>query len=194
MGEYIIRVDAEDRVFGKIERFEAHRGDGILHRGLSVVVRNSRGEVLLTKRSKERPDLDFPAPFPEFWDVTMAGHPRWGQEDYVTQMGVELREELGIEVRLDEIEYVGKFQYHVADPTYPNTKSGPDFRLSEYEICGVGVVTTDEHPKLNTVELEDSDWVRPRELRAKISSMKMAPWTLIMLERFPGLTEKAHYG
>jgi isopentenyldiphosphate isomerase len=51
-----------------------------------VVVLNDENEVLLTQRAMNRPDLGFPPLFPGFWDITLAGHPRWGQKDYVTQM------------------------------------------------------------------------------------------------------------
>ncbi|MDH2900895.1 MAG: hypothetical protein PXY39_07965, partial [archaeon] len=90
MPENIIQVDERDRVIGPIERLIAHKGDGILHRGLMVLVKDDQGRILLTQRSEQRPDLNFPPPFPGFWDLTMAGHPRWGQEDYVSQMVVEL--------------------------------------------------------------------------------------------------------
>ena len=154
-----------------------------------MVVKNKRKEILLTQRSEKRPDLDFPPPFPGFWDLTLAGHPRWGQNDYVTQMAVELAEEVGIQEGIGEIEYAGKFQYHVPDPTYPNARSPPGFRLSEFEICGVGVVTTDQTPRLNPVELQSSIWVESKELDATLKPLKMAPWALIMKDRFSGLFE-----
>jgi isopentenyl-diphosphate Delta-isomerase len=189
MAEMIVRVDEEDRVLGPIDRLEAHRGDGVLHRGLMVVVKNRGSQVLLTQRSERRPDLDFPPPFPGFWDLTLAGHPKWGQTDYTTQMAVELAEEIGIRAKAADIEYVGKFQYHAPDSTYPNERSPPGFRLSEFEICGVGTIETDSQPKLNTVEIQRSAWVRISELEGELKSLKMAPWATIMKSRFPRLFE-----
>jgi isopentenyl-diphosphate Delta-isomerase len=78
MDELLIQVDEQDNVIGPVERLKAHLNDGILHRGLMVVVVNDQNEVLLTQRSMERPDLGFPPPFPAFWDITLAGHPKWG--------------------------------------------------------------------------------------------------------------------
>jgi isopentenyl-diphosphate delta-isomerase type 1 len=187
LAENIIQVNEQDEIVGPIDRLLAHKDDGILHRGLMVVVKNSRKEILLTQRSETRPDLDFPAPFPGFWDITMAGHPKWGQKDYVTQMAVELKEELGISVSSNEINYIGKFQYHVPDPTYPNKSSPQGFRLSEFEICGVGVLETDQKPRLNEIELQNSLWLSGEELSPKLQEvkhLKMAPWALIMLEKF----------
>jgi isopentenyldiphosphate isomerase len=115
----------------------------------------------------------------------MAGHPKWGQKDYVTQMVNELKEELGINVEGSEITYLGKFQYHAPDPTYPNPNAPPTFRLSEREICGVGVLQTNQSPVLDSVELQTSTWVQASELASRLAPLKVAPWALLMLQKFP---------
>ena len=116
MIEQLTEVDEQDNVISPVDRLKAHLDDGILHRGLMVVVKNNE-KILLTQRSTARPDLSFPPPFPGFWDITLAGHPKWGQADYVTQMVNEVHEELGLEAKAGEIKYLGKFQYHTPDPT-----------------------------------------------------------------------------
>lgn len=185
MTELLIQVDAEDNVIGPVERLKAHLNDGILHRGLIVVVMNNDNEVLLTQRSMKRPDLSFPPPFPGFWDITLAGHPKWGQTGYVSQMRNEVREELGIDSKGRAIEYVGKFQYHALDPSYPNPETAPTFKLSEREICGVGVLHANNDPALNPMELQSSKWVKRADLAQKLKSLKVAPWAQLMIERFP---------
>jgi len=190
MSEYIIRVDEHDNVIDSVDRLSAHLNDGILHRGLVVVVKNAEGKILFTQRSMNRPDLGFPPPFPGFWDITIAGHPKWGQTDYVTQMVAEVREELGIETGAGEIKYLGKFQYHAPDPTYPNLKTDPTFRLSEREICGVGVLYTNDAPVLDSIELQAALWVEAEELTDKLTSLKMAPWASLMVAKFPQVLRK----
>lgn len=185
MKELLIQVDGEDNVIGPVERLKAHLDEGILHRGLMVVVMNDENEVLLTQRSMERPDLGFPPPFPGFWDITLAGHPKWGQTDYVTQMANEVQEELGIEAKGGAIEYMVKFQYHAPDPSYPNPETAPTFKLSEREICRVGVFHTNDNPTLNSIELQSSMWVESNDLAHKLESLKVAPWARLMIERFP---------
>jgi isopentenyl-diphosphate delta-isomerase len=184
MSELLIQVDEQDSVVGSVERLKAHMGDGILHRGLMVIVKNEENKILLTQRSMNRPDLTFPPPFPGFWDITLAGHPKWGQVGYVSQMVNELREELGIQVETGQIKYLGKFQYQAPDPTYPNAETAETFRLSEHEICGVGVLRTRENPTLNPTELQDSIWVESEKLHDKIASLKIAPWASLMVEKF----------
>ena len=150
-----------------------------------VVVMNDENDVLLTQRSVERRDLGFPPPFPGFWDITLAGHPKWGQTDYVTQMANEVQEELGIEAKAGAIEYMGKFQYHAPDPSYPNPETASTFKLSEREICGVGVFHTNDNPTLNSIELQSSRWVEINGLAHKLTSLKVAPWARLMMQEFP---------
>jgi isopentenyl-diphosphate delta-isomerase type 1 len=190
MRELLVQVDVDDNVIGPVERLKAHLDDGILHRGLMVVVRNSKGMILLSQRSMERTDLGFPPPFPGFWDITLAGHPRWGQTEYVTQMANEVREELGIETEVTSIKYVGKFRYHAPDPSYPNPRTKPTFRLSEREVCGVGVLRTDDTPTLNSTELQASQWVEVNEVIRRLESLKVAPWARLMLANFPQTLEE----
>ncbi len=185
MSELLIQVDEQDNVVGSVERLKAHLDEGILHRGLMVIVKNDDNKILLTQRSMDRPDLGFPPPFPGFWDITIAGHPKWGQADYVTQMANEVHEELGINARGSEIQYLGKFQYHAPDPTYPNPKTASTFRLSEREICGVGVLHTNYEVVLDSVELQASVWVESKQLTDKLRSLRMAPWASMMVEKFP---------
>lgn len=185
MRELLIQVDEQDNVVGSVERLKAHLDEGILHRGLMVVVKNDENKVLLTQRSMDRPDLGFPPLFPGFWDITIAGHPKWGQLEYVTQMVNEVREELGIKAAGSEINYLGKFQYHAPDSTYPNPKTASTFRLSEREICGVGVLHTNGKVVLDSVELQASVWVESEELTEKLRSLRMAPWASLMAEKFP---------
>jgi isopentenyl-diphosphate delta-isomerase type 1 len=185
MTELLIQVDAEDNVIGPVERLKAHLKDGILHRGLIVVVMNDDKEVLLTQRAMKRPDLSFPPPFPGSWDITLAGHPKWGQTDYVSQMRNEVREELGIDTKGRAIQYVGKFQYHALDPSYPNPETTPTFKLSEREICAVGVFHANDDPALNSIELQSSMWVDSATLAQKLKPLKVAPWARLMIERFP---------
>jgi isopentenyl-diphosphate delta-isomerase type 1 len=183
MDELLIQVDGQDNVIDAIDRLKAHLDEGILHRGLMVVVTNYQNKVLLTQRSLNRPDLDFPPPFPSYWDITIAGHPKWGQTDHVTQMVNELKEELGFTSAGNEINYLGKFQYHAPDPTYPNAKTSSTFKLSEREVCGVGLIRTKERAVLDWTELQASMWVEIKQLPEKLATLKVALWALLMMEK-----------
>jgi isopentenyl-diphosphate delta-isomerase type 1 len=158
--ELLVQVDEQDRVIGSVDRRIAHLNQGILHRGLIVVVTNDENKILLTQRAKARPDLSFPPPFPGFWDITIAGHPKWGQSDYVTQMVNELKEELGIETKSNEVNYLGKFQY----PALHTHKKHKTNELSRFLVGKSSTADfTEPAPKLAR---QDS-----RELRVKILAL-----------------------
>ncbi|HOX83255.1 MAG TPA: NUDIX domain-containing protein, partial [Chryseolinea sp.] len=48
--EHVILVDEFDNAIGIMEKLEAHQ-KGILHRAFSVLLFNSKGEILLQKRA-----------------------------------------------------------------------------------------------------------------------------------------------
>ena len=63
----LIVVDDEDNVVHYASRSDCHSGDGLLHRGVAILLHNSKAEVLLQKRKH---DL-----FDNLWDLTGATHP-----------------------------------------------------------------------------------------------------------------------
>ncbi len=63
----LIVVDDEDNVVRYASRSDCHLGDGLLHRGVAILLHNSKAEVLLQKRKH---DL-----FDNLWDLTGATHP-----------------------------------------------------------------------------------------------------------------------
>jgi isopentenyl-diphosphate delta-isomerase type 1 len=85
-------VNERDEVIGRRPRREVHRL-GLRHRAVHVLVFNRRGEVFLQKRSMKK-DC-----FPGAWDSSASGHLEVG-EAYDACAVRELREELGLQVRL----------------------------------------------------------------------------------------------
>ena len=70
--EFVVLVDAHDREIGVCGKLEAHlRGE--LHRALSVVVVNGRGEWLLHRRAATKYHS------PGLWTNTCCSHPRPGE-------------------------------------------------------------------------------------------------------------------
>lgn len=80
-------VNEQDQVIGRERRPEVHRL-GLRHRAVHVMVRNSKGEIFLQKRSMHKDT------FPGAWDSSASGHLDCG-EDYDACAVRELREELG---------------------------------------------------------------------------------------------------
>src|SRR5437868_2592479 len=80
-------VNERDEVISQLARREVHRR-GLRHRAVHVLIYNSRGEVLLQKRSAKKDT------FPLRWDSSAAGHLNPG-EPYDACALRELEEELG---------------------------------------------------------------------------------------------------
>ena len=51
--EYVILVDQNDQEVGQMEKMEAHRL-GLLHRAFSILLFNSKGELLLQQRAAHK--------------------------------------------------------------------------------------------------------------------------------------------
>jgi len=90
-------VDENDNIIGQATRTECHGNPSLIHRTVHVVVFNSKGEILLQKRSKNK-DIQ-----PGKWDTAVGGHLMPG-ENYETAACRELTEELGVS-------YKGKFNF-----------------------------------------------------------------------------------
>lgn len=80
-------VDEEDKVIGALSMDEA-KEKGKIHRIVRVMVQNSKGQLLLQKRSSL-------IPYPGMWDSSAAGHVDEG-ETYESAALRELSEEVGI--------------------------------------------------------------------------------------------------
>lgn len=87
--ELIDIVNEKDKVVGVKNKDDVHR-DGDLHRASRVYVVNSKGDILIHRRTKTK-KLN-----PGYWDITVGGHVHSG-ETYENAAKRELKEELGIE-------------------------------------------------------------------------------------------------
>ena len=95
MTEYFDIVDECDKVIGKASRDKCHK-DGLLHRGIYIIITNSKKEILLQKRSMKK-DL-----YPGLWTTSVSGHVDCG-ESYEKAAHREMKEEIGTTGKLNEI-------------------------------------------------------------------------------------------
>lgn len=136
--ELFDRVDAADRVIGRVRRGEAHRDPALIHRSVQILVFAGDGRVLLQRRSASK-DL-----FPSCYCASASGHVASG-EDYTTTARRELREELGIAPALA---YLGKetvFSVQETEITalFAARSDGP-FTFHPTETAGGAFFTLDE--------------------------------------------------
>lgn len=88
--EVIDIVNEENVIIGKSSRGEAHK-KGHIHRALSVLILNSKGQILLQKRSAKK------SVHPLSWDLSTSEHLLAG-ETYEDAGVRSVKEELGVEV------------------------------------------------------------------------------------------------
>ncbi len=111
--ELVDIVNEEDKVIGTRTLGECLRA-GLLHREVTVFLRDSNGQILLQQRSKSDDWL------PGKWTASCTGHVKAG-EDPVIAATRELKEELGISIRprylfkfvVPEIQYMGKIEREI---------------------------------------------------------------------------------
>lgn len=134
MMEEIILVDEFDNEIGTMEKMEAHR-KGLLHRAFSVLLFNSKGELLLQKRAKNKYHSG------GLWTNTCCSHPL-PQESIQQAARRRLNEEMGIDLVPT---FAFKFIY----------KTDLDKRLIEHEYDHVYTGVFDGTPSINKDEVEE---------------------------------------
>ncbi len=163
--EMLLTVNENDEVTGTKTRTECHAGDGILHRAITVLLFNSKGEVLITRRSQSK------TLWPGFWDASCSTHVYAG-ETYEQAGERRLPQELGVESTLT---LVTKFLYHE-----PFGGAG-----SEYEMCGLLVGACDELIVANPEEVSEIRWIAlPRSLQEIQQSKYYTPWLSAALQKY----------
>ena len=156
--EALVLVDELDREIGVESKQACHAGDGKLHRAFSIFIFNDRGELLLQKRSAEKPL------WPNYWSNTCCSHPRAG-ETMEQAVNRRLFEELGISCPLH---YLYKFKYHAIYEAVG----------AEREYCWVYAGRYDGLPDVNLNEIAEWRYIDSAELDAEIAAMPEAftPW------------------
>ena len=95
MAGNVILIDRKNRKIGIEEKLKAHR-EGKLHRAFSIFVFNSKGELLIQRRVKEKYHSG------GLWANTACSHPK-PNESYSCAVHRRLKEEMGFECKLKKL-------------------------------------------------------------------------------------------
>jgi isopentenyl-diphosphate delta-isomerase type 1 len=158
-GERVVLVDEADRELGTMDKIEAHRDGGRLHRAFSVFLFDGEGRLLLQRRAKSKYH------FGGLWTNTCCSHPRAGEA--VLDAGRRrLREELGVDAPL---EAVGSFIYTAHDES-----TG----LTEHELDHILIGRFEGEPRPDRAEVAGWRWISPEQLDEEIGSSpgSFTPW------------------
>ena len=112
MSESCILVDNEDVAIGSLSKLESHYMAGSLHRAFSVLLFNSKDELLVQKRASTK------ITFPSVWANSCCSHPLMldgGTEESVVDAAIrKMEQELGIPSSISsdwDYNPVGRFMY-----------------------------------------------------------------------------------
>lgn len=162
--EEVILVDKNNNEIGVEEKLKAHR-EGKLHRAFSILVFNSKGELLLQRRAKEKYHWG------GIWANTCCSHPR-PNETHEQATHRRLKEEMGFDCELKES---SSFIY----------RSEFSNGLIENEHDTIFIGNYDGEIKPNSSEVMDYCWISPDNLKSKIKENPddYSPWLKIILEK-----------
>ena len=133
--EQVVLVDEFDNPVGLMEKMEAHK-KGVLHRAFSLLIYNSKGELMIQKRAQHKYHS------PNLWTNTCCSHPR-PNESLLKAAERRAYEELGL---LCAPQYGFSFIY----------KTEFSNGLVEYELDHVLTAVYEGDVEIN--EEEASDW------------------------------------
>lgn len=165
MTEKIILVDKNDNKIGIGEKLQTHK-EGKLHRGFSILIFNSKNELLIQKRAKIKYHS------PGLWTNTCCSHPRKGK-NLREEVKKRLKEEMGFECKLKKIfTFIYKVKF----------KNG----LTEHEYDHVFIGKFDGKPNPNPKEVDDYKWISIEKIQKDIKKdpTKYTYWFKIIIEKF----------
>ncbi|MDD3794031.1 MAG: isopentenyl-diphosphate Delta-isomerase [Candidatus Gracilibacteria bacterium] len=151
MQENIIIVDEFDNQIGIGEKIEVHE-KALLHRAFSILVFNSKGELMLQQRDLGKYHSG------GLWTNTCCSHPR-ENETLENAIHRRLKEEMGFDTELTK---KTEFIY----------KAILDKGLTEHEYLHVYKGFYDKEPDLNREEAMDYRWISPSDLKIDIQKNK----------------------
>ena len=184
MSESCILVDNEDNAVGSMSKLESHYMEGRLHRAFSVLLFNSKDELLVQKRASSK------ITFPSVWANSCCSHPLMVNvngsdvEEGVVDAAVrKMEQELGIPAEVSskwDYNLVGRFMY--------SSRWDPEW--IEREIDHVLMVRADVDVDPNPNEIEAHEWIDLDELGRMVSQEGrwgdevVAPWFKAIVRTF----------
>ena len=163
--EKVILVDKDDNQIGLMPKMEAHI-KGKLHRAFSVIIFNTKGEILLQKRASIKYHT------PNLWSNTCCSHQKEG-EDNINAGKRRLSEEMGFVTNL----------YNFSSFTYKVEFANG---LIEHEIDHIILGVFDGDPKPNPNEIDEWKWI---DIDMLVNDMRINPdqytaWFIIIMNNY----------
>ena len=160
MSEHVVLIDESNNPLGTADKYQVHSADTPLHRGFSLFIINSKGELLLQKRSNLKKT------WPNVWSNSVCGHPASNESPQEAAVR-RARHELGIELEISIVKLlIPKYRYKYSHQG-----------VIENEICPVMVVFSDLEPLPNPEEVAETRLIKWQKFVDEIKSPnKYSEW------------------
>ena len=172
MEEFCDVLNSNGEYTGKIETRDKCHKEGLYHKACVVFVLSlDNKKVLLQKRSANK------KMWPNLWDVTAGGHVLSGELGYQAVLR-ETFEELGVEIKKEELEFIGATTSENIEGNIINK------HFNEYYVVHKDIDLKDI--TLQKEEVQDIKWIDKDELINKIKNnyedltLKIGCWNYLM--------------
>lgn len=116
--EYLDICDSEGNKLGFTKSKKEVHEEGLWHRSVHIWIVNSKGEVLIQKRSPQKDN------HPNEWDISSAGHVS-ASEDDMTSAIRETEEEIGLKLSPKDFILIGVIKQESSREGYINKEVNP---------------------------------------------------------------------
>ncbi len=163
--EYVVLVDENDQEIGQMEKIEVHK-KGKLHRAFSVLIFNSKDELLLQQRTADKYHSG------GLWTNTCCSHPRIGENTLLAAKR-RLIEEMGLE---SELSHAFQFIY----------KADLNDGFFEHELDHVFVGRFEGDFTPNPKEVQNTKWLSIELIQKDIhkNSSSYTEWFKILMNEY----------
>lgn len=146
-------VDGNDQVIGSLPRSKIYEQGNFIIRGAWLFIQNSKGELWIPRRVKTK------KLFPDALDGSAVGHVSSG-ESYEVALLREAKEELNIDVSIEDLHYVGSMK----PQQLPVLDKGLKAFVKVYKL------QSDVAPNFNRDDYSEYYWLTPQELLRRIDA------------------------
>lgn len=168
-------LDENGKITGQKEDKDRIHQKGLWHREVCVLIRNEKGEYLIQKRAATKKQA------PNKWGMT-AGHVKAG-ENFEEAMVREIKEELGIEVLVEDLKPLAIFKEPYESKTttnknytkyyfYSTNRKIEDYTICLEELSELKYITLEEMQEAVEKRDENCSYARRNEMKEVIALLK----------------------
>jgi isopentenyl-diphosphate Delta-isomerase len=153
--ELIDICDENNKLTGHQElKSKAHK-TGLWHRGAHIWIYNSKKEILIQLRAKEK------SLYPNMWDISVAGHVSAGEKPIKSAIR-EIKEEIGLTINQSNLKFFKKIKHKTIFKKIKNNEF--------YYVYFLKIDKKINELKLQKEEVQKVKFISPKELEKELKN------------------------